>query len=479
MTIWTPDISARGGPKYRALAEAIADAIATGELPAGTRLPTHRDLAWKLGVTVGTVTRAYALAQAEGHIAGEVGRGTYVMAQREPLTAQSRDAAFKFPMAAFDRPGENLGKCSSPIAMNQNFPADPWVNELLAQAMQRLARPERLNAIEGYLPSNGLRRHRAVARSWLQRFGIDRGEDSILIVNGCQHGLSIAFMALAKPGDTILVESLTWPGARQLAELLGLRVVPVAIDDQGILPDAFEAACREASPRLLYTVPTLHNPTTSVLPVDRRRAIADIASRHDVYIVEDDVFGYVAEDSPPPIGNFAPELGIYVTSLSTPVAPILRTGFISAPEALVPRLAGAIRATALMPSALNTELAVELILSGAAEAAAERQRREAATRQKMASEILGDVSRLSHPNGTHTWLRLPPIWTSAAFTAEALARGVAVTPGNAFAADENSTTEQAVRVCISAEQDRERIRQGLEIIAGLMKSTPPAADPIV
>lgn len=478
MTIWTPDITGYNGPKYRALADAIGKAVDSGELPEGARLPTHRDLAWKLSVTVGTITRAYALAQAQGRIAGEVGRGTYVLSEQQRL-AMPRDTAFNFPMAAFDRYGVEPGKSSGPIVMNQNFPADPWVNELLAQAMQRLATPERLNAIEGYLPSNGLRRHRIAAQSWLRQFGIERSEDSILIVNGCQHGLSVAFMALAKPGDTILLESLTWPGARQLAEMLGLKVASVMIDDQGIVPDAFEAACRETNPRLLYTVPTLHNPTTSVLPEDRRRAIAEIAMRHGVYIVEDDVFGYVVEDSPPPISNFTPELGLYITSLSKPVAPILRTGFIAAPDALVPALAGAIRATALMPSPLNTELTTDLILSGAAGTAAERQRREAGTRQIMATDILGQVPRLAHPNGTHTWLRLPPLWTGAAFAAEALARGVAVTPGSAFTAGENGSAEQAVRICISAEQDRERIRQGLEILAGLLNSSPPAADPIV
>lgn len=478
MTIWTPDISGHKGPKYRTLADAIAEAVASGELQEGARLPTHRDLAWKLGVTVGTVTRGYALAQARGLIAGEVGRGTYVLPERE-RSAAPREAVFSFPMAAFDRPGADPEMPSGPIVMNQNFPADPWVNDLLAQAMRRLAIPQRLGAIDGYLPSNGLRRHRVAARDWLRRFGVERDEDSILIVNGCQHGLCVAFLALAKPGDTVLVESLTWPGARQMAEMLGLKVAPVTIDDEGILPGAFEAACREAAPRLLYTVPTLHNPTTSVLPEERRRAIAEIANRHGVHIVEDDVFGYAVENAPPPISSFLPELGVYVTSLSKPVAPILRAGFISAPAALVPRLAAAIRATALMPSPLNMELAAELILSGAADAAAERHRQEAAARQDMAAEILRDAPRLSHPNAAHMWLRLPPLWRGRAFATEAMARGVAVTPGSAFALGENSISEQSIRISVSAEYERGRIRHGLEIIAELLKSAPPESDPVV
>lgn len=478
MTIWIPDISSHKGPKYRALADAIAAAVESGELAEGVRLPTHRDLAWKLGVTVGTITRAYALAQAQGLVAGEVGRGTYVRPERE-RSAGPREAAFSFPMAAFERPISSSELPSGLIVMNQNFPADPWVNDILAQAMQRLAVPERLSIIEGYLPSNGLRRHRVAARDWLRRFGVERDENSVLIVNGCQHGLNVAFLALARPGDTILLESLTWPGAAQLAEMRGLKVAPVAIDDQGILPDAFEAACRETSPRLLYTVPTLHNPTTSVLSEERRRAIAEIASREGVFVVEDDVFGYAVENAPPPICCFAPDVGVYVTSLSKPVAPILRAGFVSAPAMLVPRMAAAIRATALMPSPLNAELAAELILSGAADASAKRHRQEAAARQSIAAEILGDAPRLSQPNGAHMWLRLSPLWTGDAFAAEAFARGVVITPESVFAAGENDDSGRAIRLCLSAEQDRGRIRHGLEVIADLLKSPPPASDTIV
>lgn len=479
MTIWTPNIAGREGPKYRALAAAIAEAVASGELPEGERLPTHRDLAWRLGITVGTVTRSYALAQAQGHIAGEVGRGTYVLAARDRQAVRARKAEFTTPLMAFERPGEITEKSSGPIVMNQNFTDDPWVNEMLADAIRGLATPQRLSAIDGYLPSNGLPRHRLAARDWLRRFGLERDENSILIVSGCQHGLSVTFLALAKPGDTVLLESLTWPGARQLAEMRGLKVATVAVDDQGILPEAFEAACRDAAPRLLYTVPTLHNPTTSILAEDRRRAIAEIAIRHGVYIVEDDVFGYVAENAPPPISNFAPELGIYVTSLSKPVAPILRAGFISAPAGLVPTLASGIRATALMTSSLNTEIAADLIQSGAAAASLDRHRASAAERQKMANALLGDATKLAHPNGTHIWLTLPSPWTGEKFEAEALARGVAVTPGNIFSIGDNPAANRAIRLCIGAESDPERIRSGLEIISGLLKSIPPTVESIV
>lgn len=477
MTIWLPDLSTRTGPKYRVLADAIGDAVTSGELPLEERLPTHRDLAWRLGVTVGTVSRAYALAQAEGWIAGEVGRGTYVRAERGKSVIP-REAPAGMPMSLPQGGSEMSGK--GPIRMNLSFQSNPAATAVLANAIRQLASPEKLSRIAGYLPFNGLPRHRAAGLAWLRQFGVERDEDSILIVNGCQHGLTVAFMALARPGDTILMESLTWPGARQLAAFLDLRIVPVAIDQHGILPDSLEAACRASNPRFLYTVPTVHNPTTAVMPEDRRREIARITGEHGVYIVEDGAFGFSVEDAPPPFASLAPTLALYVTSLSKPVAPMLRAGYISAPPELVPSLAAAIRATTMMPVALVTELATDLIESGEAADAAGRQRREATARQHMTAEILGNAARQTHPSATHFWLTLPDGWTPAAFTAEALARGVAITAGDAFAAVPGGADgQQSVRVCLGAESDRGRIGEGLRTLSSLLAERPPADESII
>lgn len=481
--MWVPDLSARPGPKYRSLAAAIGETIAAGALSPGTRLPTHRDLAWRLGVTVGTVSRAYALAQSEGWITGEVGRGTYVRTPHDdsPSGLTGRPvASTRAGGATVDHFGLDRDANRGPIRMNQSFSSNPAVMEMVAHAMRRVATPGRLAKIDGYLPSNGLVRHRATGLAWLRRFGIERDEESILVVNGCQHGLIVSFLALSDPGDTIVVEALSWPGASQLALQLGRRAVPVDIDEQGIVPEAFEAVCRNVNPRLLYTVPTIHNPTTAIMPEDRRRAIARIAGKYGVHIVEDGVFGFLAEDTPPPMASLAPDLALYVTSLSKAVAPLLRVGYVCAPPKVVPRIAAAIRATTLMPPGLATELVTDLIESGEAADAAGRQRREAAARQHMVAEILGDVPRRTHPNATHVWLALPDHWSAAGFTAEALARGVAIVAGDAFVAEAGSTIgQQAVRVCLCAESDRGRIRDGLKILSSLLPERPPTEESVI
>lgn len=474
MTIWLPDLSPYTGPKYRALADAIGNAVTSGDLPAGERLPTHRDLAWRLGVTVGTVSRAYALAQSKGWIGGEVGRGTYVRTEHGFPGQEGADSAVA------DHFGLDRDAGRGPIRMNQSFSSSRDVNEMLAAAMRRLATPERLATIGGYLPSNGLARHRKAGLKWLRQFGIERDEETVLVVNGCQHGLAVSFLALTEPGDTILVEALSWPGSILLAKQLGRRILPVAIDEHGILPDAFEAACRETNPRLLYTIPTIHNPTTTVMPEDRRRAIAKIAGAHDVHIIEDDVFGFLVEDSPPPIARFAPEFAVYVTGLSKPVAPALRTGYVCAPPNVVSRIAAAIRTTTLMSPGLGAELAADLIESGEAADTAGRHRREAAARQRMAAEILGYTPRRTHPNATHLWLELPEGWTAAAFAAQAMARGVAITAGDAFTAMQGDMAGQrSVRVCLGAESNRRRIADGLKILSLLLAGPPPADESVI
>ncbi len=480
MTNWMPDIAERSGPKYRAIAEALADDIAAKTVPAGDRLPTHRDLAWRLGVTVGTVSRAYALAQSWGLIAGEVGRGTVVLPETRmrpiPPGEPARDYAHgPLPDRTFF-PG--LGRAGT-IEMSRNFPTDERLGDILARGLRRIADPATLAQFVGYQPPNGAELHRRAGVDWLQRFGLEVDAESVMVVNGCQHGLAVAFSALARPGDTILMEALTWPGAMRLATMLGLRARAVDMDEHGLRPDALEEACRAGRARILYTVPTMQNPTTSVMPEDRRREIAAIARKHAITIVEDDVFGFLATGAPPPIAAIAPDITVYVTSLSKSVAPALRAGYVAAPRKLIPELASVIQTSMLMLPMFGAHLAAELVLSGAAAELADRQRQMATDRQALASRILAGHSIDTHPGASQFWLHLPDQWRTREFVSEAMERGVAVSPGDAFAVEAGESNAHTVRLCLCSEPGRARIEEGLEIIAALLASHPGATTPIV
>ncbi len=474
MTNWLPDLTTRPGPKYQAIAAALADDIADGRLQAGERLPTHRDLAWRLGVTVGTVSRAYALARSWGLLTGEVGRGTRVLPVGETQNTSPAEALLGRPVPPlFPAAGRSV------IEMSRNYPVDTQADAAIAASMSRLANPAVLTQLAGYQPPGGTIGQRRAGAQWLAFSGVEAEPDSLVVTIGCQHALWLAFMALARPGDTVLTEELTWPGARRLAELLGLRIRNVAMDEDGLRPDALDEACRSTQPRLIYTIPTQQNPTACIMSESRRRDIVDIARRHSVFIVEDGVFEFLVPDAPPPIAALAPDITAHATSLSKSMSPALRTGYLAGPDAMVPRFASAIQTTTIMPPTFGAQLSAELIASGAAIEAAKRQRLIAAERTRTATRILGSSMTPGHGNASQIWLKLPDHWDSRTFAAEALAQGVAVTPGDAFCADPSAADPRAVRICLCAEASGEKVADGLAVVARLIASHPTASTPIV
>src|SRR5258706_10308763 len=323
MTMWNPEIDTAGA-RYLAIAEALSGDVKSGRLRPGDRLPTHRDLAYRLGVTVGTVTRAYAEAARRGLVGGEVGRGTYVR--------DTRPASF----SALDDRSDGGGE--APIDLGVNKAAAAEAGPLFAAALRQLADSPDLGALLDYQPHRGRLRHRAAGAAWLSRAGLAVDPERVIVTAGGQHAMSIAFAALARPGDLVLAEQCTYPGMKAVAGLLQLRLQGVAIDRDGLVPEAFEAACRAGPARALYCTPNLQNPTGSVMPVERRRAIAAIAESHGVAIVEDDAYGFLDAGLPPPLASFAPTVGHYLSSLSKSLAPGLRLGFLAGPAGRPDRL---------------------------------------------------------------------------------------------------------------------------------------------
>src|SRR5262249_54861026 len=155
----------------------------------------------------------------------------------------------------------------------------------------------------------------------------------VVITAGAQHAIGVVLGALVRPGDTILVEALTYACIKPIAEQLHVRLHPVALDEEGMRPDALEAACRTGAAKVVYCVPTLHNPTGAVMSDERRRRIAHIARERDLTVVEDDTCGLVLHRLPAPITARAPERCYFIAGTSKLLAPGLRIAFVAAPEA--------------------------------------------------------------------------------------------------------------------------------------------------
>ncbi len=464
---WLPEDLDSQGPIYLAIADALGADLESGLLKPGDRLPTHRDLARHLGVNVMTVSRAYAEASRRGLVEGEVGRGTFVRRRERHATR------FEVPQSA----GPRL------IDFHFNLPAgDPEILDATA-ILGDLAAGHRPLLHAGYVTA-GLDQHRAAGAEWMGRAGADAEPERTLVCGGAQHAMTITFASLAGPGDLVLTEALTYPGMKALASVLGLRVHGLEMDSGGLLPEAFEAACRKAKPKALYCMPTVHNPTGTVMSEARRQEVANLARRYGVAIVEDDTYGYLCADPPPPIARFAPELGYFLTGTSKNLTAGLRIGYLSVPAAeastaaLLERLESNVAALTWMAAPLMAEIAARWISSGQADAMVAWKRREALARRELYERLMADFPTASHPGSSHVWLPLPRPWRGEDFVDQARRRGVGVTAAETFAAG-RAAAPHAVRICLGTPASREEVEQGLAVLAEMLAGPPEAALSIV
>jgi len=433
MTLWTPTLPDSPTPIYVRVADALERDVRTGTLLAGSRLPTHRDLARSLGVTPVTVTRAYGEAARRGLVESSIGRGTFVRSVRRETPAADE------------------------IDLSTNV-----INIPLPEASAAVLRRAADSLDSNYTIGPGSERHRAAGAAWIGR---RTDPDSVIVTAGTQHALFLAFVATTRPGDTVFTESVTYHGAKALATLLNLRLAPLPLDRYGILPDAFARACRAKTAKVLYTIPSLHNPTGIVMPDKRRCDLAAVAEKFGVTIIEDDVSGFLLDKTPPPLAAFAPERTIFVTGIGKALAPALRIGYIAAPDAWVPRLQAALAASILFTSPLLAEIVASWIEDGTAARVIAQKRAEAALRNRVARRILGKLAEKTDPRSQHLWVELPRRWTGDAFAEEARRRHIRVASASSFVV--GTDVPRAIRLSIGAPPSVAELETALHVIMGI------------
>jgi len=461
MTIWIPDLATRSGPRYRAIAEAIADAVSQGDLAPGDKLPPQRELAWRLEVTVGTISRGYMLAEQRGLVSGEIGRGTFVKA------ANSGGAAPLLP------PPSN-----GVLDLSINMSVARANAEALSRTLAALAAQPDVESFLRYMPAAGHPEHRAAAARWMARVGLEVAPERIVLSHGAQQALATCLDILAAPGETVLTEALSFPLLIDPSGARNIQLSGVALDEEGMLPEALDEAAAKTGAKLVVMVPTVQNPTASVMGEDRRRAIADVARRHELTIVEDDVYGYLLPGRPPPVAAFAPERTVYLTSASKCLAPGLRVGWLAAPERLVDRFAEAIYGGSVAQPALTHEVIRRWIEDGTADALAVQLSDEVAVRQKMATELLAGLTLRGSPSSLHVMVELPRPWRRDEFVGAALGRGIRIASLSAFALDPE-TAPEAVRLTLAATPDRATLARALTSLRELAEAGPRAGRGVI
>jgi DNA-binding transcriptional MocR family regulator len=457
MTMWTPTIPRGADSKSRALLDALQHDVHAGRLQPGDRLPTQRELADRLGIAIGTVSRAYAVATRRGLVTGEIGRGTFVRGRE--VGAEE---------------GAVEGEDPSLIDLSKNRLIRDRHAGLAARTLEAMAARSDLDRLlDYYQPAPGMTRHRAMGASWIARAGLDVPAERVILTSGAQHGTVTVLTALTRPGDLVLTESVTYTGMKAIASLLHLQLRGLPLDEHGVRPDAFAEACRESRPRALYCMPTLQNPTGATMPLRRREEIAAVAREHDVALVEDDVYGFLPDSPLPPLAALAPTQTYYITSTSKSLAPGLRIGYVVVPPGKAERVSGVIRATTWLTAPLLAELVSEWIERGDADAMVAWKQAETSARTSMVAETLGPwiSDSIRGERSFHFWLSLPEPWRTETFVAQAKARGVVVSPSEEFVVGRESAPH-AIRVCLGATVSRERLGEGLQRVSELLRTGP-------
>ncbi|HHV67097.1 PLP-dependent aminotransferase family protein [Brucella intermedia] len=459
--MWEPMLEMRKGvTKHRLLTEKIVDDIEKGILQPAMRMPTHRDLAHKLGLSVQTVSISYKEAERRGYLRGEVGRGTYVcnrVTERADRFMLDRDpsgtADLSIIRAVYTEAHENASR----------------------RLLEELSQSDNASFMRPCRPIAGLDRHRAVARDWLRNLSVDVDPGRIILTNGAAHGLFLAVAAVVQPGEVVLTESLTDHGIIGLANVLGFTLRGLPIDEQGILPDAFETACKAGDVRALVMIPTLGNPTSHLMGAGRRIAIAEIARRYDVCVIEDEVYKPILEEKLPSMPELLPDLGFFVTSFTKTVMTGLRTGYLVVPMQYSIRVTSILRVTSWSGVNLMGEMASRWIEDGTATELIEIQRSELRSRQAQVTDILGSHVAGNNPLSLCAWLRIPRNWSEDGLVRALANKGVAVTPSDPFVAGADRGNG-GIRICLGGRLSRPALQTALETIRETFAQLPPVYD---
>jgi DNA-binding transcriptional MocR family regulator len=462
MSSWKPWLLETSQLKFRGIVDAIETDLKNGRLQPGERLPAQRTIAEVLNVDLTTVTRAFNEARRRGLVDANAGRGTHIRRR-----IGGRD------ITGLDTPPA--------VDFSMNIPPQPAsanLKRLIPETISSLLSEEHGMLHLHYQESTGSELDRSAGAAWLARRIPQVKPGAIVLASGAQSALFAICECLLSARDGIAAGCVTYPGLKAVAQQQSLALRPLAMDAEGIVPEAFETLCAKNPPKALYVVPAIDNPTTATIPEERRRAIAAIARTHGVAIIEDDPYSVLQREPVTPFAVLAPELTWHIATLSKCTTPALRIAYVIGPNpAEAMRLAGVIRAINLMVPPINAALASRWISSGIVDDLTAAIRAENVARQRIACAVLATAGISADPFGHHVWLPMPERWRAADFVEQARRSGIAVVPSSAFAT--GTDYPEALRLSLGVAPDRETLTEGLKQVASIISRPSVAARAIV
>lgn len=444
---WKPTLDPSTKPLYKALAAQLETDIQNGTLTPGTRLPPQRELADFLDINLSTVSKAFRLCTLKGLLSSATGSGTFV----------AYDARTSWRLA--------MAPISSAIDMGPTVPDSSAVPILNALLQDMLKAPNR--DWFSYQLENDAPWQRDIAAQTLSLCGCPAAPSEVLLSPSGQTALVAMLSAFFRHGDRIAADDHTYPGLKEAAALLGLELVPIPQDEDGLSAEALDFICQRESIKGLYLIPTCHNPTTLTMPDSRRRALAALAQKHDFLILEDGTYQLVRPGEAA-VSQYAPAHGLYFTSLSKAIAPGLRMAYLSAPPALYPRVSDALYSLSISVSPLLSELSARVLASHKLTAILKTRNQSMARRDAILKRYIPAHTLKGNPADLFRWLSLPSSWTSGAFRAAAMEKGVVLYGAEKFAVGKTKPTH-AVRLSLSRPKTNEDVETAARIIGELME----------
>ena len=452
MTMWRPDPANLNRPAYLSLAEQFARAIRAGHLAQGVRLLPHRKLADELGLSVQTVSRAYEELIRRGLVAGEVGRGSFVL-----------------PSGAENSPPYLAERLGGLVDLSILKPVTGRMHvETFRKGLHWVAENLPVQAALSFRPSSVLPQHRQVAADWLRHGGIDTAPENITLTDGATSAITTAVMSAVPVAGTLAAACLTHHLLMPLCKYLGINLEGLAIDGEGIIPEALDHLARKGGLHAIYMQPAAINPMAIMTSRERRAELAEVARRHDILIIENDMLNVMIEDRPPPMAVLAPERVLHINGFTKTTLPGLRVAWLVSP----PRCALATANRHLVTNWMATPAMVELLSHWITDGTVARligwQREALRERHAIARELLGTATYSAHPQSLHIWLDVPPGRNEEEFVAQARQRGVAVASGRAFRLGERDRRD-AVRIALGS-TDAQELRRGLSLVAETLQN---------
>lgn len=460
--MWTSNIDLTTGLRYRAIAQAIRIATVDGELRPGEHLPTHRALAEQLGVTPGTVSRAYAMAADWGLVTARVGAGTVVSGPeaRKPTNpwvigqpVNRIDFGLLYPATLTD------------VSLQERCFGRPFSG--LGQELLR-------RAFTGYSPELGDENQRETGAEWLRSAGIEASPAELLVTDGGQSAFLTIFSALLRPGASLLVEELPYLGVKHLCAALRINLVGVAMDKDGMNPDQLRECARTSGAQLVLITPTLQNPTGARMGRRRREQIVEAAREMNLNIVEDATFDRLYADNPPALVTLSPERTFHVASFSKMTLPAMRVAFVKLPAERMPHFESIRHSLNIGGPSLQAEIVCRWIQAGYAAELCRWQRDEINRRWNFAAFRLPELLQSEAVPAPFAWALLPDAWRSSDFAAHLHQQNVTVIEAFHFAIGRAAAPE-AIRISLTTPPSNEAFEQGVSIIRQVLDAGPRPA----